>query len=214
VVWWALAALALPLLAWPAWQLARPRQPPPEPPVRALAGRPLFDGLTVSPPAWTPSAGVWSATLDAEKARVLSGQGSIRRRLPDLAQYRVSLNVDLHRATAVEVHFGIRPAGRRGQPRLVLRVAPEGVLLGRRLDDKGDLTRLSAIHPFPRSADPARSPYRAARVQRHAGRWWAYFDEVLIGSEAGSEELAEVRLVAEDGPALFEEIVIAELVSE
>jgi hypothetical protein len=183
--------------------------------------QPLFDGQSIS--GWTTVAGGWGPALDPEGGYVLRGSGVIRRPLPEpderpLAHYRLTLGVAVHEAKAVEVHFGIPPAGADDESRGVVRVSREQVAIGRR---RGAGSPFEAVgDPLPIDEDDTRSPssrsqvtrYHALRIERQADEWTAWFDETPIGSlPAGGRERGEFWLVAEGGEAFFENLEVREL---
>lgn len=208
---WQAAVILLPLVAIFAALLAKWTRPEPNvPQVRTETWtRQLFDGKSVSPPHWMTLNGQWAPAKDAEGGIVLSGRGVIVHHLPLLADYRLSLGVDLQQAAAVELHFGIQD-GDNGA-RNVLRVTREGAVLGRRLGEKGPLETLSPVLPYPDAGDG--SPYRELRVERQGKRWWASFNGERLGEAPADrdEELPEFRLVVEKAAALFDVLEVAEL---
>jgi hypothetical protein len=205
----ALTALALAAGAW--WAGGRLREKPAGPTMVSSGWRqPLYDGATLPLVDWVHPEGEWAPARDADGGRVLSGRGAIRRRLPPLPDLRLVLGVDLHEADAIEVHFGVTPASAGSESRHVLRVARDGITLGRRTGDRGEATWLTPVRPLPALARDA-SPYREVRVDRQGPRWWAYFNGELLGSvpAQGSAELPEFRLVTEgSGPARFDNLEI------
>jgi hypothetical protein len=95
----------------------------------------------------------------------------------------------------------------------VLRAALDGVALGRRTADRAPLEPLSPALPFTRR--DGESPYHEMRVERHGSFWRASFDGEPVGSLPAPEqrEATEFRLVTEGGPAFFDALEVAELVS-
>jgi serine/threonine-protein kinase len=207
-----LVALALLLVGWTLALTSASNRTSIAPLVTTGHGLPLFDGTTLN--GWAVDEGAWYPARDSEGGRVLSGQGIIRRRLPSLDQFRVTLSIDLGQAAAAEVHFAIAPTPAPGGSRLVLRVTSQGVVLARRPADRGELDVLSSAKPFMRSADPGReSPYRELQIERQSRQWLAFFNGELVGSSPATAEpeLEELRLVIQGGPAFFESLEVAEL---
>lgn len=213
---WSLVALALlTAVGWRAalFWMAHTTLPVPPPLSRVEGGQPLFDGATLS--GWQLSEGGWNPTQDEEGGKVLSGRGIIRRLLPPQSSYRLNLGMDLGKAAAVELHFGLHASDSGETLRYVMRVSREGVQLGQRSGDRGPWQALSPVRPFPPRDDGAmESPYKEMRVERHASGWWAFFQGQVVGSVAVArdQELSEMRLVTEGGPAFFEAVEIAKLV--
>jgi len=186
-------------------------------------GAALFDGRRISD--WRTTSGAWFAANDAEGGRVLSGRGTVRRRLPGLApvddvatapprNYQLNVAFDLQTATAVELHFGITPADQGRSPRYVLRATADEVMLARRADDRAPLEPITPVALPPRNPDPAAPDYHLLRVERHGTFWRAYVDARPLGGlpVAATPELPEFRLLTEGGPALFDALHVSELV--
>ncbi len=183
-------------------------------------GQALYDGSTLT--VWSPIRGEWSHGRDAEGGKVLSGRGGVSRQLPQYAgsddrplrNFRISMLVDLQQAAAMELQFGLGSDPRSGMPRNVLRVARDGVVLGRRGQDQGKLTPLSDLIPFPKPDASAAANYHELCIERRANHWWVYFDDQVVGRAASDPdgELHEIRLFTEEGAALFDSIEIVELV--
>jgi serine/threonine protein kinase len=195
------------------WYGRRSPSPQPLTLVASHRGQALFDGLSLK--GWLVNEGAWYPARDAEGGQVLSGKGMVTRRsLPEFANFRLTLGLDLHEAAAAEIHFGLCPGSQAGECRLVVRVSDDGVQLGQRVTDRGDLRQLAILRALPHRADAVReSPYREIRVERQANVWWAFFNGEPIGSApAAAEERPEIRLVTDGGPALFDSLEIAELV--
>jgi serine/threonine protein kinase len=201
----------LTLFAVLVWSRA-PKTATPTGPTLAASGwiQPLFNGASLAD--WSIEEGVWMVAKDAEGGQVLSGKGVIRRALPPLAYYRVTLGIDLAKASAVEVQFGVHAAN-GGQPRYVLRIAPDGVIAGSRTGDRGELQVRSSTFPFP-AGQPGAASYREARIERDDSNWWVYFNSELIARlpVVPETDLMQLRLVTEGEPALFDAPEAAELV--
>jgi eukaryotic-like serine/threonine-protein kinase len=170
----------------------------------------LFDGATLR--GWAIREGGWMVARDSEGGQVLSGQGIISRQLPPLANYRLTVGIDLAKASAVELQFGMAPPNSSGEARTVFRISPEGIIAGRRNSDHGELQPLIASRPFP-SGRSGQSTYIEGRIEREDTSWALYFDGQLIGrlSVQPTTDLMELRLIAEGGAAFFDAPEAAEL---
>jgi serine/threonine protein kinase/DNA-directed RNA polymerase subunit RPC12/RpoP len=170
----------------------------------------LFDGATLR--GWAIREGGWMVARDSEGGQVLSGQGIISRQLPPLANYRLTVGIDLAKASAVELQFGMAPPNSSGQPRTVFRISPEGIIAGQRNSDHGELQPQIVRQPFP-SGRSSQSTYIEARIEREETSWAVYFDGQLIGRLPVQPEtdLMELRQVAEGGAAFFDAPEAAEL---
>lgn len=173
----------------------------------------LYDGETLR--GWNPLDGQWTQAKDAEGARVLSGKGLVRRTLPqrkEYANYRLSLAVCLNQASAVELHFGLAALPGEDLPRYALRIARQGVDIGRKLGDRSELQRIGTRRPFP--ADEADAPgYHELRAERHETQWLVFFDGQMLERVPvqPSGEASEFRLLTEGGPAWIESVQMTEL---
>jgi hypothetical protein len=207
----AAAVAAAALIAW-EW----PRKPGGLPPLPlATVGRsfPLFDGRSMT--EWQPLKFRWAPERDAEGAFVLAGRGVIRRALPPLADYRLTLGVDLHQSAMVELHVALAPPVGAEQHRLVLRVTKaDGAVLGQKMSDDGPFEPLSKAVAYPTAAELAdQSPYLELRAERRGGAWWLSFNGEVVGRhpDDGRAKLPEFRLAAEGGRARFADIEVVEL---
>jgi eukaryotic-like serine/threonine-protein kinase len=172
----------------------------------------LFEGTSLR--GWVPLEGVWAPTKDAEGGLVLSGRGMVRRPLPSLESYRIMLGLDLQKADAVEIHFGFEAPDAKGQPRKILRVSRQGIVLGRGNADRDTLQELSPALAYGRVEADAGPVYKEVRLERQGGEWLAFYDGKRVGSvsHSGTAEFAELRLVTESGPAFFDALAVEELV--
>jgi len=176
----------------------------------------LFNGQTLGA---LPASGAWVVGKDHEGAIVIAGtEGTIRRTLfrndlreqRPLENYRLQLFVRLHKALAVELHFGITADKSRDGPRSVLRMTPEQIVLGRRSSDRGELNSVTQTLSLAKGSDQ----YRVFMVERQRGHWWVFFDEELVGTvnRQAEPQLPEFRLTVEGGPAWFSDLQVEELV--
>jgi serine/threonine protein kinase len=170
----------------------------------------LFDGETLK--GWAIREGGWMVARDSEGGQVLSGQGTISRTLPPLANYRLTVGIDLAKASAVELQFALAPPNTSGQSRTVFRITPEGVIAGRRNVDHGEVQQPIVSQPFP-AGRSSQSTYIETRIEREDMTWALYFDGQLIGRLPVQPEadLMELRLAAEGGAAFFDAPEAAEL---
>jgi serine/threonine protein kinase len=166
---------------------------------------PLFAGTLNG---WVPLQGQWRAAADAEGARVLSGNGLIRRPLPEAPDYRVSLAVDLHSAKAVELEFALREPAHGEATRYVLRLAADLAQLAQRDSDGGPLKLIGDRLRLPSEPSADASPYREMRIERAGQNWWAWVNgQALPGLTAEpAQESPEIRLRTEGGPAFFDSL--------
>lgn len=178
----------------------------------------LFGGETLV--GWRPPAagGAWRLEADDESANVLAGTGFVRRAFAPLDDYRLTLGLDLHRATAAEVHFAIPAKWPERARRLVLRVTrAAGAELGTRDGDAGDFLPLAAAVPYPAPGwFDGRRPYLEVRLERAGPGWAAWFNGRPAGRvpDDGTAKSAEIRLHAEGGPARIDSVVLEKLESE
>lgn len=159
-----------------------------------------FDGKTLE--GWK-QGGSWTTGPNGDAVTVMVGSGSATRPLRAEVEgdsYEISLETELHKAKAVELHFGVTPPDGK---RMVLRAAVEdGVSVGRRDGDEGTYKPL--LKPTPLG----KKDRHEMRVQRVDGKWYAWFDGKFLGGwpDDGRAKLREFRLVAEDGDARFTEV--------
>jgi eukaryotic-like serine/threonine-protein kinase len=192
----------------------------PSAPVSALnrpAGRYVSGGLfslldSNSLASWMPFAagGNWHFEKDAEGAEVLTGTGFTRRVFDAPDNYQLTLGLDLYKADAAEIHFGLRPNGQRH----VLRVTKAGATLGTKDGDKNAFRALNNAAPFPPEKwFEGRSPYLEVRLERAGGWWSTRFNGVDVGRVAddGSRKSPEVRLNAEGGAARVDSVILGRL---
>jgi eukaryotic-like serine/threonine-protein kinase len=172
----------------------------------------LFDGHTFAP--WVPLSGEWTVTSDDEGATVIAGKdGFARRSLPkDLANsttdpstsYRIAAIVRLREATAAEVQFGCSSEGSCSSVRLT----KEGAELGQRKAGSSAFQPKTSLHSYPRPGGATHDVI----IERQPADWWVFVDGKVIGTvRPDSDELPDVRLVAEGGPAWFSDLTIEAL---
>lgn len=213
----ACAALLVIVAGFAAWRALRPTAPPPNPPRRELVEtgweQPLFEGKSLS--VWRNLTGVWKLDKDDEGGLVLSGEhGTLPYELPSVAtdrrqppdHYRITLHVQLHRATQAEVRFAYAPDASEF---LALRITPDTIQL-RRSDNAGPWK------PLPNTdATDVVNRYHVVQIERQHDAWWVLWDEDVIAAVpfAGQEHRPEFRLVVESGPAWFSDVLLEEIAS-
>lgn len=208
-------AMLLAVLAWGLWQgWGKPRSQVRQQWVATGWSAALFDGQSLS--GWSIAGGQWRAGLDVEGGRALVGTGTIRRLLPPpgparadaWALYRLSVNYDMHRASAVELQGGFDPVS---QDSVVLRATRNEIQFGQRRPFAAELNVFGAIEPPSVAANAP--PYRELRLERHEHEWTAFVNGEFIGSipHRGAAERPEVRLRAEGGEAIFDDPMAVEL---
>jgi hypothetical protein len=209
-----LVALAVIMFAWSAF-LAWQRHTRPTPLAMVPGGAQvwLFNGESLT--GWRAGSGQAGVATDSEGARVLelSGEVASSWAFPAnqrLENYRLSLGVSLTEAENVELRFafvGRPPQGRH----LAIRVEGERVLLVEQQGATATILGQLTAQQVPVIRD--RLHYHSLRVDRQAAHWWAYFDDVLIGhAPTQPAEQQQCTLIVETGAALFESILVEELV--
>jgi hypothetical protein len=181
----------------------------------------LFNGRDMR--AWTTISGGWSDAKNQEGATVLEGKGEVRRLLTQrdtggdlrpLDFYRLTLVVDVHDATAVEVQFdfanGAAPTPR--QDCRFVRIDRERATLGRR---EGGQERTRQVESLAHASDSA-GPLHVVQLERQSGGWWVFVDERFLGSAAPDhdEPASEFRLLAEGGPSWFSDFTVERLIQD
>jgi serine/threonine protein kinase len=180
----------------------------------------LFEGKSSSMSAWLPpaSGGRWSTETDDEHLPVLAGTGFTRRAFTAVEKYRITIGLDIHQATAAEVHFAIPVTAPEKERRFVLRVTrAEGAVFGTREGDKGTFHPEASPLPFPSSwLDEGRRPYLEVKFERAGGQWTAWFHgrEVGQASDDGQPKLPEFRIGTEGGKVRIAEAFFRKLKKE
>lgn len=170
---------------------------------------------------WTNNHGNWVVAKDDEQANVLAGSdGEALRQLPanrgadgrgiPLAFYRLTLVVDPHDATAVEVRFGLgrNPPPDRPPPHYVLRFDSGGVSLGERADSRSEFRPLVEPMPLPELAGR-----HSVQIECQPAGWFVSVNQrELPGLPRRPQgERPEFRLAVESGPAWFSDVFVEEL---
>jgi hypothetical protein len=178
----------------------------------------LFDNETLA--GWLPPnvGGVWQTEIDEDQDTILSGVGFTHRRFANLENYRLAIGLDVHDATAAEVHFAIPAVAPDQGKRCVLRVSrKDGAIFGTRAGDKGAFTPLAEPVAYPPpSWFEGRQPYLEVRLERSGGVWRVWFNGKLAGgvNDDASPKAAELRLFADAGQARVNSVVLTPLKRE
>jgi len=170
-----------------------------------------------------PFGSLWAPARNKDGETVLEGDGTVVRNFADLAKatngglqhYRLEMVVELHQASAVEVHIDFPPKDQSGRPaagenrRVVLRVTKDGSQLGMK---SGDQQGWHALGPLVR-LKKTRNDKHEITLERHTPGWYAFVDGEIAGfapARAGRDE-HEFRLITEDGTAWFSDFFVSEL---
>jgi eukaryotic-like serine/threonine-protein kinase len=158
------------------------------------------------------AGGNWTVEKDEEGVSVLAGTGFTRRAYRHPTDYRITIGLDLHQATAAELQFGLPAKAAEVSPRYVLRVSKtDGAVLGTRVGSRGPLTPLAGPQAFPPAAwFQDRRPYLEVRIDRTPDGWVAWFNGTFLGRAAASAEppADEFRLAAEGGKARIDSAIL------
>jgi len=176
----------------------------------------LFDGQSLA--GWKTLSGAWHPARNDEGSPVLAGSDGVAERvLPEsffeattkptssnrVRPHRLTVFVELHEATAAEIHFGIAPSGERQ----VVRLSNDESSFGKKASDQTAMHRNSDAVPLAR-----KSAQHDVQIERQPSDWWVLVDGRVVGAIAArDDELPEVRLLAEGGPAWFSDITVEEL---
>jgi hypothetical protein len=129
--------------------------------------------------------------------------------------YRVTIGLDVYEAAAAEVHFAMAAGPQSPSRRLVVRLSRDrGAVLGIRDGDRGALRELGHSVPFPSpSWFRDRRPYLEVRIERTGQLWAAWFHGELVGrvTDDGTRKAPEIRLLAENGRARVDSVVLEPL---
>ena len=170
----------------------------------------LFDGRTMT--GWIVRAGLWKSGVDSEGGAVLVGRGSAVRPLPEAATSGLSpaeglgvrIGVDLQAAQAAEVHLAFQGEDLRSAPRLVIELSPGGVVFGTKQGDDSELVAEGPVAEMPNNLSE-QPRYHEVRLERHGSQWFAFFDDVILGSRRAdaNENVSVIKLIT-DGTVHFE----------
>jgi serine/threonine protein kinase len=175
----------------------------------------LFNGRSMA--GWLPpsAGGAWQVEADDEGAPVLTGSGFVRHTFAAAPDYRVTIGLDVHTASAAEVHLAIPAQSSDRAARLVLRVSRTGgAIFGTKSGDRGDFRPLGEPVPFPPPAwFEGRRPYLEVRFERAGGVWIAWFNGAPAGhaDDDGTTKTAELRLFADAGRIRVDSVVLEKL---
>lgn len=175
----------------------------------------LFDRESLS--GWRSSGGNWKIESDEENLSVLSGTGLIQRSFKPSDNYRISVGLDLHKASAVEIHFGVPTKSSDFSQRLVIRVSKtDGIRFGAKVGIKGEFRSIGSAVPFPPPSWFAdRPPYVEVRFSFVGGAWVAFFGGVEIGraEDDGSLKSADFRVLTDGGSVRIDSVILERLVA-
>lgn len=163
----------------------------------------LYDSKSTR--GWIAQSGGW----DQDKRQIhCDGDGVYLRTIPDYKHYRITAIVTLGSADVAELHFGAQK--QPGPPRLVCRMSPDGVVLGKRSRDDGPFEPIGELTEVKDIVDKEHDII----IERQPKDWLVFYDEQLIGwtPVEDGEHLPELRLAVEGGEAWFGEMDIYELV--
>jgi serine/threonine protein kinase len=169
-----------------------------------------------------PFGSLWSPARNQDQEVVFEGDGTVVRRFASLGDaqtwqhFRLEMVVELHDASAIEVHVGLPAKDELGRPgsdgrRVVLRVTEQGAQLGTKQGDQQDWRPLSPLLPLREN----RNAKHALRLERHTAGWYAFVDNEIVGfafARSGRAE-PEFRLITDNGSAWFSDFVVSNLVS-
>ena len=176
----------------------------------------LFQGTLTD---WRVISGEWGDASDTDGAKVLAGsRGTARRQLSRMAgaerqpleHYRLALSICLHKASAVELQFGIIASKELDGLRSVCRINRSGqVWLTSRETD-------SSILPSPvteNSWEISPDTYYPVILECFDNVWRVTFDGQIVGElpSADHPHRSEIRLAVENGPAWFSDLELEEL---
>lgn len=171
---------------------------------------------------WLSVSGQWGDVVDDDGAKVLAGSGgSVRRELSRLAEgerqplknYRVTMSICLHEASAVEVQFGIKNAELLDTRRSVCRIQRDGrVWLALRTADSSALPPPANASHWTVESDR----YYTVILERLDQLWRVSFDGRQVGvlPAADLPHRSEFRLAVDAGPAWFSDLEVEELAAD
>ncbi len=204
-----LAAVAVPLcIGYSLWRGGY--RPGPRDMVPSGSATWLFNGqhLDLS----NTLGGQWKVVDHETLGRVLSGaDGAFRfpfaagiQQRP-MAHYRLGLIARLEQAENVEIRFGQAQQGNGEVYCLV--ISADRVQLGERIPGKESLVEKAHLLP-----EGGSYTLHSIAIERHSGDFFVKFDDKELGAVPGrAEELPEVHLVVEGGPAYFADVQWEEL---
>ena len=172
----------------------------------------LHNGTSLE--GWKTDSGSWTTDVDDEGGAVITGtSGEIIRtiaktidgRAARVVNYRLTITVRLHAASAIELHFNIAKTGARDVVRLTL----DRVSLGHRAGSRAKFEPIDAAQPCEVGVDRLHE----LRLERDIAVWRVFLDDTEVGVIEASKpaERNEFRLVVEGGPAWFGDVAVEEL---
>jgi hypothetical protein len=172
----------------------------------------LFDGVSLD--HWS-TTGVWSVAKDEEGTIVLTGTGQLRRAFAAEENYQITIGLDVHEASTFEVQFAVPADGRSTRRHSLLISREVGATVGTRDGDRQPFIAVGEPILFPDAKwFKDRRPYLEVKIARMNEIWEARFRGELVGrvKDDGVPKSPEVRLIARDGQARIDSIVMERLV--
>ncbi len=189
----------------------------PTPATYVPAGPPqaLFDGNNVIP--WV-GQGV-EIDKDGENKPVLTGRGTVTRHLPPLAHFRVTLALDLHEATTMDVVLATAEGPPATALRWLVRIdRANGAAFGKRVGPSGEFESVGLLAPVPTAQQREKDelpPYLGLSYSCEGGTLTAWFNGRSLGStSAAGLHTAELRIEVNGGRVRIESAMIEELVED
>jgi predicted Ser/Thr protein kinase len=155
---------------------------------------------------WSSTGSPVTIERDEHGGQVLSGTAFDKRLLPYKA-YRVTVGLDLHKASAAEIGVAARP-----DDRLMIRISrSEGAALGVRTGKGYEPLGPWIVSPAP--ANPAgQRPYLEVKWERAGGRWAAWFCGQKLGDfRDDGWRMPELHVRSEGGPVRIDRAIAEEL---
>ncbi len=154
---------------------------------------------------WTPANGSWEIVSDDEQTPVLAGTGTAVRRFSPPPNFRVTLSLDPHTATVVEVQVAVTDGPPASATRWFVRLdrAAGEASFGKRVGSAGAFEPVGAPAAIPTPAElteQGRPPYVTVSYERVGGKLAAWFrDQPLGGTPDAGLKTTEFRVTATGG---------------
>ena len=167
---------------------------------------------TTSQVGWIGLQGEVLIVEDDEQAKVLEIEQGVYRTFPPIADYRLTLGLDLYQSEWAVLMVG--PSGaKEDAPRVAIRVSRDGGAAFGTVTN-GAFTPIGPPVPYP-SADllQDKRPYREIRFQHTGSFWTAWFDRDLVGQteKLGMVQASELRILTDGHPVRLEAPVLEAL---
>ena len=183
----------------------------PSKPVTYKAGPPesLYDGRSVIP--WATQG--WVIDKDDEKKPVLAGQGVGTRRFREVPNFRLTVGIDLHKATKADVIIATADGPAPAATRWIVRLDRNaGVSFGKCVGSGAFEATGTVAFPPPKKDQP---PYLELKYERSGGTLAAWFDNQPLGRTSDDGlKTTELRIDAIDGPIRIESADLVELLEQ